>query len=114
MGDGHGAVPGADAARDAVLSPAAAWGALLTDLVADPRVPWHAKVLAGAAVAFTTPVTRLLITRRLPWGPVGELAMVFVAVRRLVSAAGYEIVREAWQGDDQAFVWLLLLTGIDD
>lgn len=96
-----------------VLSPAVAWGWLLRELVVDPRVPWHAKVAAGAAIVWSSPVRGLVVHRRLPPGPAGELALIVFASRRLVAAAGYEVVREHWRGDEASFVWLLLLTGID-
>lgn len=100
--------------RTAVLGPAAAWAHLLRELTTDPRVPWHAKAAAGAAFAWSTPLPRLLTGRRLPPGVVGDLALVVLGCRRLVAAAGYDVVRERWRGDDASFIWLLLLTGIED
>jgi len=100
--------------RTEALGPAAAWAQLLRDLTTDPRVPWHAKAAAGAALAWSTPLPRLLTGRCLPPGVVGELALVVLGCRRLVAAAGYDVVRERWQGDDASFVWLLVLTGIED
>jgi hypothetical protein len=97
-----------------VLGPAAAWAHLLRELTTDPRVPWHAKVAAGAALIWSTPVPRLLTGRPLPPGAVGDLALVVLGARRLVAAAGYDVVRERWRGDDASFIWLLVLTGIDD
>lgn len=88
-------------------------GYLLRDLARDDRVPWHAKAVAGAALVYVAPPTRLLVSHRLPFGPVGEVMLLLVAIRRLVSAAGYEVVRERWRGDDASFVWLLMLSGID-
>ena len=96
------------------LAPASAWALLLRDLATDARVPWHAKAAAGAAIVWSTPLPRLLTGRRLPPGVVGDLALVVLGCRRLVAAAGYDVVREQWRGDDASFIWLLLLTGIED
>ena len=100
--------------RTAVVGPAAAWAYLLRELTTDPRVPWHAKAAAGAAFVWSTPLPRLLTGRRLPPGVAGDLALVVLGCRRLVAAAGYDVVRERWRGDDASFIWLLLLTGIED
>ena len=96
------------------LGPAAAWAHLLRDLATDPRVPWHAKAATGVALLWSTPLPRLLSGRRVPPGPVGDLVLVVLGCRRLVAAAGYDVVRERWRGDDASFIWLLLLTGIED
>lgn len=85
---------------------------LVRDLASDPRVPWHAKAIAGAAVLYVAPGVRRLIPR-LPASAVVEPLVLAVALRQLVAAAGYEVVKETWSGDDAGFVWLLILSGID-
>jgi hypothetical protein len=85
---------------------------LLGVLVRDGRVPWHAKAIAAAAVAYVAPGIRRLLPRP-PLAAVTEPLVLMVAVRHLVAAAGYEVVRESWRGDDAGFVWLLVLSGID-
>lgn len=85
---------------------------LLRDLASDPRVPWRAKVVAGGAILYVTPGLRRLVPR-LPGAAMVEPLVLTVALRHLVAAAGYEVVKETWRGDDAGFVWLLVLTGID-
>ena len=85
---------------------------LLHDLVRDGRVPWRAKVIAGAAMLYVAPGIRRLVPRP-PLVAIVDPLVLAVALRHLVAAAGYEVVRETWRGDDAGFVWLLLLTGID-
>ncbi len=85
---------------------------LLRDLASDPRVPWRAKAVAGGAILYVTPGLRRLLPR-LPGAAVVEPLVLAVALRHLVAAAGYEVVKETWRGDDAGFVWLLILTGID-
>lgn len=85
---------------------------LVGTLVRDRRVPWHAKVAAAAALAYVAPGVRRWLPRP-PAAVVTEPLVLLVAVRYLVAAAGYEVVRESWRGDHAGFVWLLVLTGID-
>ncbi len=87
-------------------------GRLVRDLSVDPRVPWPAKTVAAATVVYVTPGLRRLVPR--PRAMVVADPLVLAAgLRYLVAAAGYEVVRETWRGDDAGFVWLLFLTGID-
>ncbi len=85
---------------------------LLRDLVGDDRVPWRAKAVAGAAMLYVAPGVRRLVPRP-PLAAIVDPLVLAVALRHLVAAAGYEVVRETWRGDDAGFVWLLVLTGID-
>lgn len=85
---------------------------LVRDLAADPRVPWRAKAVAAAAIVYVTPGVRRWVPRP-PVALVVEPLVVMAGMRYLVAAAGYEVVRETWQGDDAGFVWLLVITGID-
>jgi len=85
---------------------------LVVTLARDPRVPAHAKLVAASSLAAVVPGVRRLLPRprSLVWA---EPLLLVAGVRYLITAAGYDLVRQAWPGDDAGFVWLLLLTGID-
>jgi uncharacterized membrane protein YkvA (DUF1232 family) len=87
-------------------------GRLLRSLARDPRVPWHAKAIAaGAAVYVASPVD--VLPDVIPGvGGVDDLLVVLVAVRRLVAAAGYDVVREHWTGTDDGFGVVIVLAGV--
>lgn len=85
---------------------------LVADLLLDPRVPRHAKVAVLAGGLYIAPGVRRLLPRP-PKAPLVEPLLLVAALRHLIAAAGYEVVRERWQGDDAGFAWLLMLTGID-
>ena len=86
---------------------------LLRALVVDPRVPARAKALTAAALLYAGfPVGPRL--GRLPGTPLavsGVFALLF-ASRHLISAAGYELVRERWSGTDAGFGLLIVLSGV--
>ena len=87
---------------------------LLRDLTADGRVPWHAKVLSGAALGYAVlPIPRFSGPVRGPRFGVDDLAAALFAVRHLIAAAGYDVVREHWTGTDAAFALLVVLAGVD-
>lgn len=87
-------------------------GRLLWALARDPRVPWHAKAVAGAAVAYAvSPVDPLPDV--LPIGLVDDVWVVTRAVRHLLSSAGYPVVREHWTGSDEGFALLIGVVGVD-
>lgn len=86
---------------------------LLPSLVADPRVPLRTKLIAGAALAYiTVPIDPL--PELVPGTGIGidDLLAIAVAVRHLITGAGYEVVRERWDGTDAGFAFLLLFTGV--
>jgi uncharacterized membrane protein YkvA (DUF1232 family) len=87
-------------------------GRLLRSLSQDPRVPWHAKlVAAGSALYVASPVD--LLPDVIPGvGGVDDLLAVLVAVRQLVATAGYDVVREHWTGTDDGFGVLIVLAGV--
>jgi uncharacterized membrane protein YkvA (DUF1232 family) len=87
---------------------------LLRDLMVDGRVPWHAKALSAAALGYAVlPVGRFPgPVRGLRFG-VDDLAAGLFAVRHLIAAAGYDVVRERWTGTDAAFALLVVLAGVD-
>lgn len=87
-------------------------GRLLRSLGRDPRVPWHAKAVAGAAAVYVASPIDLLPDVIPKVGGVDDLAVVLLAVRRLITAAGYDVVREHWTGTDDAFGVLIVLAGV--
>jgi uncharacterized membrane protein YkvA (DUF1232 family) len=46
-------------------------------------------------------------------GGLDDLLVVVAAVRYLVAAAGYDLVRELWTGNDAGFSLLIVLAGVD-
>ncbi|MEX1178612.1 MAG: YkvA family protein [Nitriliruptor sp.] len=87
-------------------------GRLLRSLSRDPRVPWHAKIVAGAAALYVASPVDLLPDVVPGVGGVDDLVAVLIAVRRLVTAAGYDVVREHWTGSDDGFGALIVLAGV--
>jgi hypothetical protein len=45
-------------------------------------------------------------------GGVDDLLAVLIAVRRLITTAGYDVVREHWTGTDDGFGVLIVLAGV--
>jgi uncharacterized membrane protein YkvA (DUF1232 family) len=87
---------------------------LLRDLMLDARVPWHAKALSAAAVGYAVlPLGHLPGSTRGSRFGVDDLAAGLFAVRHLIAAAGYDVVRERWTGTDAAFGLLVVLAGVD-
>jgi uncharacterized membrane protein YkvA (DUF1232 family) len=89
---------------------------LLVALGRDPRVPWHAKAVVGAALAYAVTPTRVL-PGPLRWiagglGALDNTVVLLAAVRHLITAAGYDVVHEQWQGDDRGFAIVLLAAGV--
>lgn len=88
-------------------------GRLLRALATDARVPWRAKLIAGAAAGYTVIPRGVLPS--LPGAGLGidDLVVVTFAVRQLISAAGYDLVRERWTGTDGGFAMLVVLAGVN-
>lgn len=86
---------------------------LLKDLAADPRVARGDKMVAVAAAAYlVTPVD--LVTTKIPVvGMLDDLGMVAVALRRMLGAAGYEVIYELWRGSDEGLALVLALGGVE-
>jgi uncharacterized membrane protein YkvA (DUF1232 family) len=80
---------------------------MLRGVLADPRLPRSAKMQAGAALAYlVSPKNRL--TNLVPLlGQLDDVAIVALAFRRLMLAAGEDLPREHWRGSDRAFQLLL-------
>ncbi|MFA9444996.1 YkvA family protein [Egicoccus sp. AB-alg6-2] len=86
---------------------------LLRDLSSDPRVPRRAKLYGLAAAAYVA-VPIDVVPDFLPVvGALDDIAVVVLALRRLVAAAGYDLVRERWTGTDDGFALLIVLTGVE-
>jgi uncharacterized membrane protein YkvA (DUF1232 family) len=116
-----GAVDGVAARAGVVRSNWAEATAMLPDvlrllrvLAVDPRVPRRAKLLAAAATAYVVVPFRPL-PDVVPGTGIGldDLVAIVWAVRRLIAAAGYDLVRELWTGTDAAFALLIVLAGVD-
>ncbi len=75
-------------------------------------MPWHAKATAAAAALYVASPIDLLPDVVPGVGGVDDLAAVLFAVRRLVTAAGYDVVREHWTGTDDGFGVLIVLAGV--
>lgn len=93
-------------ARDVIL--------LVKDLVADPRVPRQDKIVAGLAAAyFVWPVE--LVPDLVPvLGQLDDLGVVVLVLRRLLVAAGYDVIHELWRGSDEGLALLLTLGGVQE
>jgi uncharacterized membrane protein YkvA (DUF1232 family) len=89
-------------------------GRLLRELSTDARVPWRAKLVAGAAAgyAFVPRRGRSGIVSGAGIGLDDVLVLTF-AVRHLIASAGYDLVRERWTGTDGGFALLIVLAGVD-
>jgi uncharacterized membrane protein YkvA (DUF1232 family) len=91
-------------------------GRLLLALGRDPRVPWRAKAVVAAALAYVITPSRVLPRplRRIAGGlgALDDTVVLLAAVRHLITTAGYDVVREQWQGTDRGFALVLLAAGV--
>ena len=71
---------------------------LMAGLITDPRVPALDKVLLGVAVAYVVmPID--LIPDFIPFiGQVDDVFILVLALRRLISNAGMNVIRDHWDG----------------
>jgi uncharacterized membrane protein YkvA (DUF1232 family) len=93
-------------ARDVIL--------LVKDLAVDPRVPRVDKVIALAAVVYlVSPID--LVPDAIPVvGQIEDVGVAALAVRRLLTGAGYDVIYELWRGSDEGFSLLLTLAGVQE
>jgi uncharacterized membrane protein YkvA (DUF1232 family) len=93
-------------ARDVIL--------LVKDLAVDPRVPRVDKVIALAAVVYlVSPID--LVPDAIPVvGQIEDVGVAVLAVRRLLTGAGYDVIYELWRGSDEGFSLLLTLAGVQE
>jgi uncharacterized membrane protein YkvA (DUF1232 family) len=86
---------------------------LLKDCAIDARVPRVEKwILAAVAVYLLSPVD--LVPDVIPvFGQLDDLGVAIWALRRLLHAAGPDVVRDLWRGDDEGLALVLSAAGID-
>lgn len=89
-------------------------GLLLKDCVVDPRVPRQEKLIAvGAGAYLLSPID--LVPDWIPvLGQTDDLAVLVWAFRRLVRAAGYDVLRELWRGTDEGLALILTIARVED
>ena len=87
---------------------------LLKDLAADPRVPRVEKVVAGLAAAYLVSPLDLVPDWVVGLGQADDLAVVVLAFRRLLNAAGYDVIYELWRGSDEGLALLLTVAGVQE
>ena len=87
---------------------------LLKDLATDPRVSRADKIAAGIAAAYlVSPVD--LIPDWLPGiGQADDVAVIMLALRRLLTGAGYDVIYELWRGTDEGLALVLTLAGVQE
>jgi uncharacterized membrane protein YkvA (DUF1232 family) len=88
-------------------------GRLFVDLAKDDRVPFKAKIMAGAVATYlVTPID--VVPDFIPGGgQMDDLAIAVWGVRQLLRAAGYEVLQDLWRGSDDGFLLLMLVAGLD-
>jgi uncharacterized membrane protein YkvA (DUF1232 family) len=86
---------------------------LLGRVAKDPRVPWHAKAVAGGAIAYVVSPIDLIPDFLGPMGQMDDVYVVTKALRYLFNTAGYDVVRDLWSGSDDGFTLLLVVAGIE-
>jgi uncharacterized membrane protein YkvA (DUF1232 family) len=86
---------------------------LLKDCAFDARVPRVDKwILVAVAVYLLSPVD--LVPDRVPVvGRIDDLGLVIWALRRLLAAAGPEVVRDLWRGTDEGLAFVLDAAGME-
>ena len=86
---------------------------LLWRVARDRRVPWHAKAVAGGAVAYVvSPID--VVPDFLPVvGQLDDLVLVGKALQYLFHHTGYDLLRELWDGSDDGFALLLVVAGVE-
>jgi uncharacterized membrane protein YkvA (DUF1232 family) len=87
---------------------------LLKDLAVDPRVPRGSKLVATVAAAYlVSPVD--LVPDVIPViGQLDDVGVMAFAVRRLLTAAGYETIYTLWRGSDEGLALLMTLAGVQE
>ena len=86
---------------------------LFKDLVKDPRVPRSTKLLLLLALAwFASPID--LLPEFLPLvGPLDDAVVAWIVLRRVVRAAGHQVVAEHWRGSETALKRALRALGVE-
>lgn len=81
-------------------------------LAADPRVPVRDKAAAAAALVYLVSPLDVIPDLVPVAGQLDDLALVLWAWRRLVQAAGADVVRDRWSGDRRALDVVLRFAGV--
>lgn len=89
-------------------------GRLLWSLARDDRVPRTAKLVAGAAAAYVVSPLDLVPDFIPTIGRIDDIYLVVRSLRYLVDSAGYDVVRDLWDGSDEGLVLLLGLVGMGE
>lgn len=89
-------------------------GKLLWALARDERVPKAAKIVAGLAAAYVVSPLDLVPDFVPTIGRIDDIYLVVRATRYLVDSAGYDVVRDLWDGSDEGLVLLLGLVGMGE
>lgn len=87
---------------------------LLKDLAIDPRVPRTEKIVAGLAAAYLLSPIDVVPDWLLGVGQVDDVAVAVLTFRRLLNAAGYDIIYELWRGSDEGLALVLTLAGVQE
>ncbi|MGH3666562.1 MAG: YkvA family protein, partial [Egibacteraceae bacterium] len=87
---------------------------LLKDLALDARVPRSAKVVAGLAAAYLVSPVDIIPDWVLGIGQADDVAVAVLAFRRLLHAAGYDVIYELWRGSDEGLALVLTLAGVQE
>jgi uncharacterized membrane protein YkvA (DUF1232 family) len=86
---------------------------LVRDLALDRRVSRADKVVAAAAVAYLL-LPFDIVPDALPvLGQIDDLGIVALALRRLLNAAGFDLLYELWRGSDEGLTVVLTLAGVE-
>ena len=86
---------------------------LLKDLATDPRVSRSDKIVAGMAAAYlVSPID--IVPDWIPvLGQADDLAIITLALRRILGGAGYDLIYEKWRGSDEGLALVLTLAGVE-
>lgn len=80
---------------------------LFRDVAADPRVPRRVKVEVGAAAVYLLSPFDVIPDFVPGLGQLDDVAVIGWAMRRLLLAAGENVLREHWRGSDRGLEVLL-------
>lgn len=80
---------------------------LFRDVAADPRVPRRVKVEVGAAAVYLLSPFDVIPDFVPGLGQLDDVAVIGWAIRRLLLAAGENVLREHWRGSDRGLEVLL-------
>lgn len=85
---------------------------LLKDLAADSRVARRDKLVAALGAAYLASPIDLLPDAVPVLGQLDDLAVAVLVLRRLLGAAGYDVLYDLWRGSDEGLALVLTLAGV--